>query len=180
MDVTTEHTEAEVTVKSVAPNPGKAGKEKTEEEKIHELEEILRPIVNSENELAAWVAKIENQPCTIVDNEGTSWKGNTFLDIHPQGGRTIIEYNRTHEFFLFIYNVIKELTDVGGNKEIERIIDDAKKLKTAIDLLFMAYVQAEAQIDIDHEQPAGDTLDILKSNWGTFLKQYIRSYEKNR
>ncbi len=179
-NVTTEHTEAEVTVKSVVPTPGKAGKEKTEEEKIQEIEEILRHIVNSEDELSAWRAKIESQPCTIVDNEGNSWKGTTFIDIHPQGGRTIIEYNRAHEFFLFIYNVIKELTDVRGKKDIEEIIDDAKKLKTAIDLLFMAYAQAEAQIAVDHEQPAGDTLEILRTNWGTFLKQYIRSYEKSR
>lgn len=179
-DVSTEHTEAESTVKAVRPTPGKAGRGMTEVEKKEEIEEIIKEIVTTHEELDAWVAKIENQPCTIVDNEGTSWKGDTFLDVHPQGGRTIIEYNRSHDFFVFVYGVIKDLTNAGDRTDAAAVVEDAKKLKTAIDLLFMAYAQAESQLDPEYEQRAADTLLFLKSNWGVLLRQFVRAYERNQ
>jgi histidine kinase/DNA gyrase B/HSP90-like ATPase len=177
-DVTTEHTDAEKTVKDAAPTPGKAGREKTPEEKAREIREIIEPLVKTEEELAAWVAKIENQPCTIVDKEGAKWKGDTFLDIHPQGGRTIIEYNMMHDFFMFVYGAIKDLTAAHENGDTGALVADAKKLKVAIDLLFMAYAQAQSQLDHEHEQPVGDTLHFLENNWGIFLRQYVRTREK--
>jgi hypothetical protein len=179
-DVSTEHTEAESTVKTVRPPPGKAGRDMSDKERKEEIEGIIKEIVATHEELDAWVAKIENQPCTIVDNEGTSWKGDTFLDVHPQGGRTIIEYNRAHDFFVFVYDVIKDLTSASGRTDAAAVVEDAKKLKTAIDLLFMAYAQAESQLDPEYEQRAADTLLFLKSNWGVLLRQFVRAYERNR
>jgi hypothetical protein len=176
-DVSTEHTPAEKTVKDASPTPGKAGSDKTPEEKEKEIKEILRPLVESGEQLEAWRAKIESQPCTIVDNEGTSWKGNTFLDIHPYGGKTIIEYNMTHEFFLFVYGTIKELT-ANTSGDNAAVVQTAKKLKLAIDLLFMSYAQAESVPNQDHQQRIADTLDMLRNNWGTYLAQYVRTFEK--
>jgi hypothetical protein len=177
-DVSTEHTEAEKTVKAAAPTPGKAGKDKTAEEKTREIREIIEPLVKTEEELAAWVAKIEAQPCTIVDKEGATWKGDTFLDIHPQGGRTIIEYNMMHDFFMFVYGAIKDLTSTHEKEDNITLVENAKKLKVALDLLFMAYAQAQSQLDPDHEQPVGDTIKFLENNWGIFLRQYVRTHEK--
>jgi hypothetical protein len=178
-DVSTEHTEAEKTVKAAAPIPGKAGRDKTPDEKAREIREIIQPLVKSEDELAAWVAKIEAQPCTIVDKEGSTWKGDTFLDIHPQGGRTIIEYNMMHDFFMFVYGAIKDLTATGEGGDTTTLLAKAKKLKLALDLLFMAYAQAQSQFDPDHEQRVGDTIQFLENNWGIFLRQYVRTHEKN-
>lgn len=178
-DVSTEHTEAEKTVKAAAPTPGKAGRDKTPEEKAREIREIIEPLVRNEDELAAWVAKIEAQPCTIVDKEGATWKGDTFLDIHPQGGRTIIEYNMMHDFFMFVYGAIKDLTATHERGDAAALVTNAKKLKVAIDLLFMAYAQAQSQFDPEHEQRVGDTLQFLENNWGIFLRQYVRTHEKN-
>jgi hypothetical protein len=177
-DVTTEHTPAEKTVKEVGPPPGKAGSEKSAEEKEKEIKEILQPIVESAESLEAWRAKIESQPCTIIDNEGNTWKGSTFIDVHPQGGRTIIEYNMAHEFFMFVYGTIRELT-ANANDGNAQLVETAKKLKTAIDLLFMAYSQAEGIPAHDHEQRIGDTFEMLRSNWGMSLAQYVRAFEKN-
>jgi len=177
-DVSTEHTDAEKTVKAAAPIPGKAGKDKTPEEKIQEIREIIEPLVKNEEELAAWVAKIEAQPCTIVDKEGATWKGDTFLDIHPQGGRTIIEYNMMHDFFMFVYGAIKDITATHEKGDTIILVESAKKLKVALDLLFMAYAQAQSQFDPDHEQRVGDTIQFLENNWGIFLRQYVRTHEK--
>jgi hypothetical protein len=178
-DVSTEHTEAEKTVRAAAPTPGKAGRDKTPEEKVREIKEIIGPLVSNEDELAAWVAKIEAQPCTIIDKEGATWKGDTFLDIHPQGGRTIIEYNMMHDFFMFVYGAIKDLTSTHERGDATALVATAKRLKVAIDLLFMAYAQAQSQFDPEHEQPVGDTIQFLENNWGLFLRQYVRTYEKN-
>ncbi len=178
-DVSTEHTAAEKIVKAAAPTPGKAGKDKTPEEKAREIREIIEPLVKTEEELDAWVAKIEAQPCTIVDKEGATWKGDTFLDIHPQGGRTIIEYNMMHDFFMFVYGAIKDLTAISKKGDTTTLVDNAKKLKVALDLLFMAYAQAQTQFDPDHVQRVGDTIQFLENNWGVFLRQYVRTHEKN-
>lgn len=178
-DVTTAHTEAEKTVKRVDPTPVKAGKELTPDQQQAEIKKILAPFIRSQEDLEAWKAKIESQPTTIVDNEGSQWRGNTFLDIHPQGGKTIIEYNMAHEFFLFVYGVIKQLDQVNDKTDPAQIVDSARKLKIAIDLLFMAYAQAEGLQDPNHQQKVGDTLDFLRSNWGGFLKKFVEGYESN-
>jgi hypothetical protein len=180
VDVTTEHTEAEKVVKTVNPSPGKAGADKSQEELQKERTKILEEVIKKPEDLAAWVAKIESQPCTVIDNEGTHWKGATFIDIHPQGGKTIIEYNRQHEFFTFVYGIIKQLEGGDGPVSAEDAVALAKKLKTAIDLLFMAYAQAENAPEHDHEQRIGDTLDILRNSWGTFLLQYVRTLQRQR
>ena len=151
----------------------------TPEEKAREIREIIEPLVRNEDELTAWVAKIEAQPCTIVDKEGATWKGDTFLDIHPQGGRTIIEYNMMHDFFMFVYGTIKDLTATRESGDGTALVANAKKLKVAIDLLFMAYAQAQSQFDPEHQQRVGDTIQFLENNWGIFLRQYVRTHEKN-
>ena len=177
-NVKTEHAEAEETVKAAAPTPGKAGADKTDEQRKKEIAAIVGPIISEANDLAAWTAKIESQPCTIIDNESTTWKGPTFIDNHPQGGRTIIEYNMGHDFFLFVYGMIRQLID----PEIERdeAVALAKKLKVALDLLFMAYAQSESMNDFDHTQKIGDTLEMLRNNWGQFLRQFVREYEARK
>jgi len=172
----TSHEEAQDAVKTSNPIPSKAGAMKTEEEKITEVKDILSPIVKSEAELNAWLETIKSNPCSIVDNEGTHWKGSTFLDIIPQGGNTIIEYNRSHDFFRFIYELLAELDDAREKKDHDGVAEIAHRLKVAIDLLFMAYAKAEGSLDPEHEQPVEETLEFLRSNWGAHLRNFVRSY----
>jgi hypothetical protein len=172
----TSHEEAQTAVKTSNPIPSKAGVNKTEEEKVAEVKEILSPVVKSEEELNAWLEKIKSNPCTIVDNEGTHWKGSTFLDIIPQGGNTIIEYNRSHDFFRFIYELLADLDDAHEKKDHDLVAEMAHRLKVSIDLLFMAYAKAEGALDPEHEQPVEETLEFLRSNWGSHLRNFVRSY----
>ena len=177
-NVATEHTEAEKVVQLVGPPPGKAGMEKTEEEKNNELKEILNESIGNDEELAAWRAKIEGQPVTIVDDQTASWQGATFLDIHPQGGSTILRYNRRHDFFVFVYNTIKTLEADASKGNEESAIEHARKLKIAIDFLFMAYTQAVVQMKSEQVQCVGDTREFLETNWGLFLRQFLKGYER--
>lgn len=177
-NVATEHTEAEKIVQLVNPPAGKAGMDKTEEEKKHEIKEILRESIGNDEELDAWRAKIEGQPVTIVDDQTASWHGATFLDIHPQGGSTILRYNRRHDFFVFVYNTIKALEADASKGNEESAVEHAKKLKIAIDFLFMAYTQAVVQLKSEQIQCVGDTREFLEMNWGLFLRQFMKSYEK--
>ena len=172
----TSHEEAQNAVKTSKPVPGKAGAKKTDEEKVAEVKGILSTIVKSEEELNTWLDTIKSNPCTIVDNEGTHWKGNTFLDIIPQGGNTIIEYNRSHDFFRFIYELLADLDDARAKKDHDGVAEIAHRLKVSIDLLFMAYSKAEGALDPEHEQPVEDTLQFLRTNWGAHLQNFVRSY----
>lgn len=176
-DASTEHSPAEKTVKEANPTPGKSGKEKTPEQKKEEIQSILAPLIDAAA-LEAWRAKIESQPCTILDNPGNHWKGSTFLDLHFQGGRTIIEYNMAHEFFKFVYGRVDELVKQSQSEGAADAVANAKELKLAIDLLFMAYAQAESMADREHPQKQGDTLDMIRNNWGTFLEQFVRARSK--
>jgi hypothetical protein len=177
-DNSLEHSPAENTVKEANPTPGKSGRDKTSEEKKREVQAILAPIVLDATQLEEWRAKIESQPCTIVDNPGSHWKGATFLDLHFQGGRTIIEYNMAHAFFVFVYGRVNELLKQAQANEVRTVVDSAQELKIAIDLLFMAYAQAESMADPSHEQKQGDTLEMLRNNWGVFLEQFVRARDK--
>jgi len=176
VDTDSPHNEAESVVQSANPAPGKAGSKKTDEEKAAEVKEILSSIVKSEEELNAWLEKIQSNPCSIVDNEGTQWKGSTFLDIIPQGGSTIVEFNRSHDFFRLIYGFLAELEDARAKKDHDGVAEIAHRLKVAIDLLFMAYAKAEGALDPEHEQRVEETLQILRMNWGTHLQNFVRSY----
>jgi len=176
VETQTSHDDAETAVQSANPVPSKAGAKKTEEEKVAEVRDILSPIVKSEAELNAWLESVQSKPCTIVDNEGTHWKGSTFLDIIPQGGNTIIEYNRAHDFFRFIYELLADLDEARSKKDHDGVAEIAHRLKVAIDLLFMAYAKAEGVLDPEHEQRIDETLQILRTNWGANLQNFVRSY----
>lgn len=177
-NTSTEHADAEEAVKKVTiPKPVKT-EQKSDEEKRDEIKDVLKKIID-ESALDAWVAKIEKQPCTIIDRDDSNWKGSTFIDIHPAGGQMVIEYNRAHDIFILIYDAIKELSVCSPDSDSDAIINRAKNLKAAIDLLLMAYAQAENYLgDHGQEQPIGETLDFLKSNWGQFLRQYVKAYVK--
>lgn len=174
----TEHTDAEEAVKKVSiPKPPQKEK-KTKEEQHEEIKEVLKKILD-ESVLDEWAAKIEKQPCTIIDRDDRSWKGSTFIDIHPAGGQTVIEYNRAHDIFILIYDAIKALTECTPGSDSDAVINKAKILKAAIDLLLMAYAQAENLFgDHEQEQQIGDTLEFLRGNWGQVLRKYVQSYVK--
>ena len=174
----TAHNDAEEVVKDSNPTPGSAGAKKTETEKIEEIKEIL--FLKSKEELDEWLGKIKSNPCTIIDNEGTQWKGDTFLDIIAQGGNTIIEYNHSHDFFRLIHEFLKKLDEARAKEDHDEVAEIAHRLKVAIDLLFMAYARAEGTLDPDHEQKVEDTLQFLRANWGVHLQNFVRSYKKSK
>jgi hypothetical protein len=174
----TDHAEAEEAVKKVKAPKSSKKDAKTDEEKREEIKDVLKHIFD-EGVLDDWLAKIEKQPCTIIDRDDTKWKGDTFIDIHPAGGKTVIEYNRSHDIFILIYDAIKELSTCSPESDSEAVVKRAKNLKAAIDLLLMAYAQAENYFgDPDEEQRIGDTLKFLRNNWGQFLRLYVKAYVK--
>ncbi|MBM9606735.1 ATP-binding protein [Desulfopila inferna] len=173
-----EHKDAEEAVKNAKTPSSQKKEKKTPKEEKKEIKDVLKKIVD-ESALDEWLAKIEKQPCTIIDKDDSSWKGSTFVDIHPAGGRTVIEYNRSHDIFIFIYDAIKELSESSPDTDSGSIVKRAKDLKVAIDLLMMAYAQAENYFgDLDEEQRIGDTLEFLRNNWGQYLRQYVKAYIK--
>lgn len=116
---------------------------------------------------AAWKAKFESQPFTIVDKD---WKGNHFMETSHLGGSSILEYNSRHLFH-------KELSEIRDDIEQGEVkTEHAERLKALIDILLMAYGKAEASFDPDMKMVAEKFLEQLRGNWGNYLTNYIDTW----
>ena len=121
-------------------------------------------------ERAAWATKFEDQPFTIKDG---TWKGPSFIDINHIGGSDVIIYNTSHLFFSALSEIMTDLDQ--GKCDINK----AKKLKSLIDLLLIAYSKSEAKFDAKMKFDSAEKfLEMLRLNWGLYLSHYIETWEK--
>jgi hypothetical protein len=119
-------------------------------------------------EAARLEARFKAQPFTIIEKY---WGGPTFVDIAHMGGSDALLYNSQHKFFE-VFTIIKgELKD-GINSE-----HNAERLVTLIDIMLIAYAKAESMLDGRDTMKAEDLIDVLKNNWGQYLKTYISTWQ---
>ncbi len=111
-----------------------------------------------------------SQPFTIMDE---SWRGPYFMDSKFLGGKTVIEYNRDHEFFQAIYEILDNLKNDGIDKE-QAVLD----LKALLDVLLISFVKSESRFSLEDSFTAEDFFDQMKSNWGQYLNNYVRTWKK--
>ena len=121
-----------------------------------------------ERQKAAWQTKFQTQPYTILDAE---WKGPEFVETNHLGGNDVLRYNVRHPFFVEIANIRSRLSDKEDS-------EDARRLKTLIDLLLLSYAKAEALIEPDYTGSPESLLEMLRMNWGNYLKSYIETFNK--
>lgn len=121
----------------------------------------------TDQERSAWITKFRSQPFTIRDK---SWKGTTFLDPHFLGGTAVLEYNVQHVFFA----VLKEIR--GCIDDAENLQYNARRIKTLIDLLLISYAKAEGMFEQGLEMKSENFIDHLRTNWGSFLQSYVRTW----
>lgn len=118
-------------------------------------------------EKAAWQAKFKGQPFTIIDEE---WRGPHFFDTSHVGGTSILQYNNRHIFFEELSDIRKDLTEESEDNPT------AEKLRDLIDILIMSYGKAEAMFDNELQMSAEAYAEQLRSQWGTYLQNYIRTW----
>lgn len=164
----TGHETAETTA-SETPTPNNViDRERDQDASTKEFVESWRQEAD-ETEKAAWREKFKSQPFSIIDEQ---WRGPHFFDTYHTGGSSILSYNTRHVFF-------EELGEI--REMLARESDDnpvAQKLKDLIDLLIMSYGKAEAMFDNDLEMRAEDFAEQLRSQWGTYLQNYIKTWRE--
>jgi hypothetical protein len=127
----------------------------------------------SDREKAAYVALFSSQPFTIMES---TWKGPNFMEASHLGGRSVLEYNMSHQFFQRVYGLLDSLHDgrEGDPYEVSR------ELKSLIDLLLIAYAKSEAKFAPDADMSAEQFIENIRMNWGQYLQSYLRTWEKEK
>ena len=89
-----------------------------------------------------------------IDKQFESWPGEQFFTIKPRGNTVVFVVNKTHEFYLDLYEPISKLSD--------------QKFITTLDLLMLAYAEAEAEL-FAHDA----VLESIRSKWGHYVKGFL-------
>lgn len=130
------------------------------------LERLKRERTAEEAE--AVVAKWRDQPFTIEDDQ---WKGHDFMELKPLGGNDVLLYNLNHPFMAHLVDKITRLAEQDDSQSKEL----AKELKILIDLLLLSYSKAESKFSNSENE---DMLEMLRINWGQYLKSYVNSIDQ--
>ena len=125
----------------------------------------------TERERSAWETKFKSQPFTIHDGQ---WKGTTFFDPHFLGGTAVLEYNMQHVFFQILNDIRRAIDDQ------ENIQDNARRIKTLIDLLLISFAKAEGMFEQSMELKSEDFVEQLRTNWGNYLQSYVKTWIKDQ
>lgn len=106
--------------------------------------------------------KISTQPFIIREGNGF---GNEFMEIQHYGGTIVIVFNRSHPFYETFYSKITALSD-----DQDGLLGNAHAVRTAIDLLLVAYAKAESM----YGEEAYYT--ELRTQWGMFLRRLVNEW----
>lgn len=139
-----------------------------------EAEKLVQSIMKDldEKDQREWALRFAGQPFTIKDE---AWNlGGTFFETKHLGGSDVLLYNKNHAFFQELENIIQEIEQTAPNNELY------KKLKLLIDLLIVSYSRAEADFEGNTEMTAEEFIELLRGNWGKFLRSYIRTWKKDQ
>lgn len=123
-----------------------------------------------EEQRAALKNLFSTQPFSIMEE---TWTGPQFFESHHLGGKSVLDFNIQHSFFVAVYGIIENLESKGDPYVA------AKELKTLLDLLIIAYAKAETRFESSVEMSAEDFLEQLRSNWGQYLKSYVKTWRKS-
>jgi hypothetical protein len=167
----TEATEAAARAEKTAPG-GKAGQDLSPEDVDQAIRDLLKDLgldsgEDTDEQEARIREQIERKPIVLVDGD---WPGKELFEIVHLNGKAIVKVNHRHPFIRDVYDPLKKVATDGVDQiEPEELIDLARKVELAIDVLFLAYAKAE------NMHPNPDTqYDSLRSYWGQFTHSYLR------
>lgn len=169
--VETEHEQAhDAVARAEERQPrGQAGADVDAEQAAEALEDLISDLKlgNAEPEQIENLKRnVETKPIMLVDLD---WPGKELLDITHLNGKAIVKVNTRHPFIREVYQPVKELADKDPSQlDAPQVLELARKIEVALDVLFMAYAKAE-NMDADPETRYGD----LRSYWGQFTAAYV-------
>jgi hypothetical protein len=167
--VDTGHSDAEHAAKNTITPTNLLDKNKDVEEETDNFTETEEWLKHADDQKkAAWKAKFQSQPFTIVDDQ---WKGPEFFETHFLGGKSVLKYNKRHAFFVEIEAIRKHLADDPNSNP------QARRLKALIDLLLIAYAKSEVMFDPSLTMSAERFIEQLRMSWGNYLANYIETFQ---
>jgi len=101
------------------------------------------------------------------------WKGPLFYEPRWLGGKAVLDYNMTHEFWDRVYSLVNSLEEESSD-----IKSTALEIKAMLDLMIMSHAKAESMFSKEAEYTAESFLEQMRQNWGLYLKSYVRSRMK--
>lgn len=101
------------------------------------------------------------------------WRGPLFYEPRWLGGKAVLDYNMTHEFWDRVYTLMNSLEE-----ETTDVKSTALEIKAMLDLMIMAHAKAESMFSKEAEYTAESFLEQMRQNWGLYLKSYVRSRMK--
>ncbi len=166
-----DHHEAETVAKKTPTDKTKIDEGKDLDQEAHKQAENYSDRFDKEQR-SELEALFKSQPFTIMEE---TWRGPQFFESSFLGGNALLQYNMSHELFGWVYGLIDELDEDGVDSE-----GIARELRVVLDLLIIAYAKAEASFSPDVEYPAEHFIETLRSNWGQYLSNYVRTRRKQR
>jgi hypothetical protein len=121
----------------------------------------------SQKEIAKVVAGLKENGITIDERE---FIGDTFIDIEHGNQLKTLFYNTNSIFYKAYSEILDELRE-----QHEELADDYRIL---MDLIFVGYMLAEAQIDPDEKMDGATFANELKQYWAINLSKILRKWKK--
>lgn len=130
--------------------------------------------VNSSDRVDWIKESFEKRDLTLVDAQ---WSGKELLEIRHLSGKAIVKINNRHPFFADVIRPLRMMSaEDSEDLDVNEMLRVLKTVKTALDLLFIAYAKAENM----HNNPEC-AYGTLRSHWGVFAHALVReSLKQNR
>ena len=112
----------------------------------------------------------KSQDFTIMHRD---WNGPMFYDPTFLGGKAVLDYNMTHEFWARVYGLVGGLDEEDCDTK-----QTALEIKAMLDLLVMSNAKAESMFQKDTEYTAMEFVEQMRQNWGLYLRSYVRNRMK--
>lgn len=171
------HEEAEKTAKQTPTPKGEIDRDKDQDIAIDEYVEEAGDRYDSEQQ-AAIRNLFKDQPFSIEDS---SWKGPVFFEPKHLGGSAVLTYNSQHRFFEYLNSVLDDIASaVEEGADLGELARQAREVKVCIDLLLIAFVKGESIFSPADNYVAEEFFEHLRTNWGRFLQNYIKTREQDQ
>ena len=150
----------------------------TPEEKKKQEEALKRKQINEEEtrQILKAIADPESPPILLYDSLKDSSTGN-YIEIEPLGNKTVVWLNMNHQFFLHVYDRLKEIDKLAKDSvdpDKSKLIELASELKTDIDNLIISYTDTHNNL-IKTEKDISDPLEKLMIGWSLCLRKLYRN-----
>jgi hypothetical protein len=121
----------------------------------------------TETEIAKVIAGLKENGITIDERE---FIGDAFIDIEHGNQLKTLFYNTNSTFYKAYSEILDELR--GKNEEL------ADSYRTLMDLIFVGYMLAEAQIDPAEKMDGASFADELKQYWALNLSKILKKWNQ--